>query len=56
LPDSWDRQSCSTNGASIEEEGILKYYIERKLVKSLKEKIKGDCKDNFSLDLGQLLF
>ena len=50
-----DNKSCSTNGADVIEEGVIKYYFKHKFEKEMKGKIVGDFNDSLSVSVGQLV-
>ena len=50
-----DNKSCSTNGADVIEEGIVRYYFKKRFEKEIQNKLSSDLKDSFTLSMVQFI-
>lgn len=50
-----DNKSCSTNGADVVEEGVIRYYFKHQFEKEIRSKVTGDFNDSFTVSMGQLV-
>ena len=55
MTDLWETNSCSTNGASVDEEGVFRYYFKRKFKNDMKDKVKDDIQNSMNHTITNIL-